>query len=732
MNTANRQHRSSLSQRKWFSPLPALVGLALLQVTNNGGLPVAVAQPPEPGANNTAYLIPEIDSEWQRLRTEMGLKEFTAPREVITRYQQFYEQKGVRSAATSVKITGVIAQIYWQQLGDRNKALQIYNWALEKYAEFPIADNLRRERDLIVNAPSQNDIVSIAPIVIAGQNEGKAVATATVSLNSPPAGAWPSVAPVTVGTVSPAGTRASVGQVQVVSQPAKNTTLASIILGEAQPNKPSLSSPVTITASMGQEGRGFTPVLPPAIATPYSNEWLPEVVLSFPAPSDNPLASVAVSVNSALRSIDAQIASVQVSNTNSVSQEVVSTLSTVNPRLAALNGYLAQWRSGRMSWEQLVSDSQFQATDITLLTMQPGLVSLYSDDAVLREKLGETMRGFPELVKDWAKLPPSAQIILADDYLRQKNPLAKTIYESLIQMEKLPDSVWWNKERLTYRVGLFHAAIGDYVKAAESNLKIAAFTSSPAWLNDSLIVAARYYRQAGQEEKAGELYKRAENGGHGWATGVARYDQARILIAQGKHEEAQRLLSQPITGNMSDQIRIALWALLGTSYYQTGDEAQARKYSEDAIDQSKRVTRLYVNEGMGDIVAMAQRTLQYLDQWQNAPLLAQPASVSVVFPTDHPTGEAFRFPLGVQSRNRVPLMAKSDNPSVKVSAVPPERAADHGHYFETMVVVEISAETLTQLRKDTGKVQFQMEVKSSTYPDVVLNIPVVVMTSQAE
>ncbi len=644
MSTAKNQQASSTSQRKWLPALPISVGLVFLQVAN-GGLPTAVAQPPESRANDIAYLVPEIDAEWQRLRAEMGLREFTAPQETITRYQQFFEQKGVRSAATSVKVTGVIAQIYWQQLKDRKKALEIYHWALEKYAGLPIVENLRRERDMVANAPSPNDIVSIAPIVVTGQNEGKIVSPTTVTLNPSQVGAKPGVAPVTVSDSF---------------------------------------TPVTVTAIRGQEGRGSMPVLPSVVTTLPSTELLPEVVLSLPVVSGNPLA---VSVNDALRIIDVQLPKVEVAKIGAVGQETTSMLSVVNPRLAALNGYLTQWRAGEISWEKLVTDLQFQAEDVIMLTSQRGLVSMYRNDASLREKLGETMRSFPDLQQDWAKLPPTAQVILADDYVRQKNPFAKTIYETLIQSEKWPNDVWWNKEKLTYRIGLYHAAMGDYVKAAESNLEIVAFTKSNAWHDDSLIVAARYYNRAGQEEKANELYVRAEQGTHAWSIGLGRYDRALHLMAQGNHEEAQRLLKLPLNGTMADQIQFAIWGLLGRSYFETGNYKEALEALQQVVQNAEKVRFAELK----DHVALAHTTLGKIEQQVAQPIWIEHREIRFVVRSGE---RSVRQWLKVRTKSEMPPLVKAVDERIQVNLLPETRR--HGEMFEYVFGVRIANSNITE------------------------------------
>jgi tetratricopeptide (TPR) repeat protein len=237
-----------------------------------------------------------------------------------------------------------------------------------------------------------------------------------------------------------------------------------------------------------------------------------------------------------------------------------------------------------MNWEQMTKATQLPSDDVILLSSMPHAVSLYSSGEALHEKLGETIRSMPELMQHRSELPVQAQVVLAEGFTREKNPEAETIYIKLLKKDAPVDS-GWNKELLMVRLLRYYGAVGDPVKAAETNLQIAQTTQNEAWHGDSLVEAARYYRQAGQIDKAQELYQQAQKSSYGWAQGLAILDQSRALIKQGKYAEARKLLSTPVTGQYADQFQVVLLYEWGFSYYNTGELDVARNYLQGAIKQ---------------------------------------------------------------------------------------------------------------------------------------------------
>lgn len=156
---------------------------------------------------------------------------------------------------------------------------------------------------------------------------------------------------------------------------------------------------------------------------------------------------------------------------------------------------------------------------------------------------------------------------------------------------------------------------GDLHKALEWLQQDQSYYSQPN--AGSLLQEARLYRALGEEAKAQEIYQKVQSSASGWMKGMALYDQASTLIAQGKHEEARKLLNTPIIGQNADQMKIGMLALLGYSYFQTREFEQARRYSKQAITQYGALINPLQGEGLQEIAEAAENRLQMLDTWKD-------------------------------------------------------------------------------------------------------------------
>lgn len=145
----------NISSKGWIALQAVSVAANFLWLSST-----VFAQPPELDEPAVTYLLPKVEEQWQTLRRETGLQEFTAPQEAIKRYQQFYETVGSRSLLTGVQITSTIAQLYWQELKNRQKALEIYDQALKFYGDLPQVSRLQRERDIVAQSISDDETLN--------------------------------------------------------------------------------------------------------------------------------------------------------------------------------------------------------------------------------------------------------------------------------------------------------------------------------------------------------------------------------------------------------------------------------------------------------------------------------------------------------------------------------------------------------------------------------------------
>lgn len=110
--------------------------------------PPAAVTPPIAEANDEGG---DHDLEkFARLRRQMAALEGPAPATAIAAYQKFYEARRKLQPDAAIAITSVIAQLYAQNLKQPGKALELYNWAAQKFKDEPLAAGLLVEKALLL------------------------------------------------------------------------------------------------------------------------------------------------------------------------------------------------------------------------------------------------------------------------------------------------------------------------------------------------------------------------------------------------------------------------------------------------------------------------------------------------------------------------------------------------------------------------------------------------------
>ena len=79
----------------------------------------------------------QIKDLWIKMQGDSIELEGTDPRAAITRYQKFFEQGAGRFPSVGVQIALRIARLYQLDLGNSDKAIEIYDWAIGLYANRP-------------------------------------------------------------------------------------------------------------------------------------------------------------------------------------------------------------------------------------------------------------------------------------------------------------------------------------------------------------------------------------------------------------------------------------------------------------------------------------------------------------------------------------------------------------------------------------------------------------------
>lgn len=383
----------------------------------------------------------------------------------------------------------------------------------------------------------------------------------------------------------------------------------------------------------------------------------------------------------------------------------------ISPRLTALAAYLEQWRSGRLSWEQFVQESQLTSADALALLASPELVSGLRRDKELRSQLTEIMQRDTALIAVPTKLPPSVQYALGVYDSAQGNARAELLFRNLLQME-LPEDRHPRKVSVLERLAEYYAGKGELQRAAETALETEKHTARAIWIGNMQITAARYYLQAGQEAKAQELYKQAQHSSAGWSKGLAIYDQASALIAENKHEEARKLLSTPITGQNAGHIKAALWSLLARSYFATDEWAEAEHYAKQAIELSESM-ELLKREGLEAQIESAHLVLQRIEERKAQGIVIVPNRVLwMVRSSERP----MRQWLKVQSTTDVPLQITTTDERIAIEVMP--EVHQRGELFEREVALK--------LKDATQSFTATLKVHGTQQPDAPLQVSVAV------
>lgn len=275
-----------------------------------------------------------------------------------------------------------------------------------------------------------------------------------------------------------------------------------------------------------------------------------------------------------------------------------------------------------------------------------------------------------------------------NNYTGARDERAEPIYLRLLEQIK-GEELRKREVPALYGLHSYYLAMGRTEQAGDTLMSAPQYTTKLSVLGNTPVEAARLYRVAGLNEKAATAYALAEKSEFGWSAGMALYDQARMLMARGKHEEARKLLKKPVEGAYSQQVEVGLLSLLGQSYYETGDFKEARRYSQLTIEHASSLT-LLSNEGLEQLVFVARDTLKSIEQWEKQGVIVEPRELKVTVGPDQKSSITRR--LRVRSFRDVSITASSDNPLIKVWVNDSGWAQENTNKTEkeTEVIVEIA------------------------------------------
>jgi len=257
-----------------------------------------------------------------------------------------------------------------------------------------------------------------------------------------------------------------------------------------------------------------------------------------------------------------------------------------------------------------------------------------------------------------------------------------TFYEAILSLIKAPREAGVKE---VFELSDYYSEIGDWQKAAETRLRMKDYTTAEPFLSNAEVEAARMYLAHGQTEKADALYQKAQKSSYGWAAGMALWDEAQVLIQQKKYEEARKLLNTPVTGQYSEQIKIALLSLLSQSYYLTSDFEMAHKYAQQTIAQADGV-ELLKNEGIGSQINAAETIERMSKQWEKQPIVCEPNNISFTIPAG--SNQPISRWLLVQTHLAIPIKVEGSNSNIQVSVN--SQGENVGYFADHRILVQLN------------------------------------------
>lgn len=330
-----------------------------------------------------------------------------------------------------------------------------------------------------------------------------------------------------------------------------------------------------------------------------------------------------------------------------------------------------------------------------------------------------------EKLQPLEKLSPNARLWLADYYMSIADERTAPIGEGILQeiKAKVPD-----EDALAFqtieRIARYYAAKGEPAKGAQTWLRITDYyTDKNRFIPDALLEAAQLYMWSGEEEKANHLYDQVPQYGNGWFTGIGLIDQAEGLLRQGKHADALKLLQKAVTGQDAEQIRPAMLSNLAHSYYLIGDFAQARHYSQEAINQYNSLRNPRQEAGLEAIVPESEKRLQWIERWTKEPIIVAPGKLSVSVNEDE-TKELITRRLSIRTFREVPLSVVAERPDIqayiedKEVIQPSFRVEPKSYYVERKLVISLAP---SALRKSFDTI---ITVQSPAFPNSHVQVPV--------
>jgi tetratricopeptide (TPR) repeat protein len=603
----------------------------------------------------------QLLQEWDALRRTVGDGEILDPGNAIDRYQAFYEERGYRQAPVAITISLAIARLYWHELGDTTKAEEIYDWTIKHYGAYGNELQLvRKERSILLE---KRQGLRKTP---------DRVHVAIPNLSSP-----------------------AIGVPNKISDDVTPNTLPSFV---------KITPPT---------GTGF-PLRPinQRNANPFgttsataSASALPDQVTSAPNDGFSSLSTVKVLGSQSLGAVTPEAFRASALPTP-ISSKTVGRAAVLEQMMAGLTKTEDAYKQGLFSVEDAVK--------LLGRADEWGRIEGHEETSIRRSLAELIVKHDAQRLKNLTTLSPKVRLWTGDYLQSIGDARAVPMLESVIAEIKTPVKSYEPSALLFLsieKLAWFYEHKGDYIKSADTWLRLKPLLHEPGWMvPDALVAAARQYAQMGDLPKAKELYAQVPQYGNEYFTQLALIRQVKHLADAGQLDEAVKFSAPILESVKPSYLKVRILTDLGSAFYAKSNFERVRYYSTKAISEAKT---LDAKETKG-LEALAQANLQWAQQWEKAPIKYDTITRKVAR-EEQVTSQSYVIRSLLASYKGVPMVASCNQPDIQVDVSQSGGINQYATYKQ--LIVSIPNKLLEK------KLDVMIVVTSPEFPGFQLAVP---------
>ncbi len=367
----------------------------------------------------------------------------------------------------------------------------------------------------------------------------------------------------------------------------------------------------------------------------------------------------------------------------------------------------AAWQSGALTFDNIA--------DLLEHPADPWIINMRRVDSGLHHQLIALLLEHESArLKKLSEVPQYVRLWLADYYEERHNPKCVEVAQSVLREYTVPllgenPIVFQAAERLAW----FYRDNGEYQLGGQVWLKFLNTTKPVDW---EIIHAAWDFRSMGLESEEGKFWGILAQSDNRSNREVGSVGQIKILLRQGKAQEARAQIQSLDFGDSPEQSRIKQWSLLALSYYSEGEFDVASSWAHKALDAYRSLKTGWTNSGMGYDFTADENLLGYIEKWKKSPIYCEPSQIDLELTSEY-EGDMISQIIEVKTFKKQQLSIFVDNPNVRANLT-------NLLTRDLEVVQEVKIEVPTKLL--TQDLSATLTLTSKEHPDFKFQIPITI------